>query len=98
MILCNKGANLQRSKTSASLEAAPQNTDNIEEENRGNIDQTDISTMPLEIPENEELVMWVWNNIITRDKMRRKSVAGFSPMVHFEKRKRYIAVKCHATK
>ena len=32
-------------------------------------------------------VIWVWNNIVTRDKMRRKSVAGTMPAVIYERSK-----------
>ena len=40
--------------------------------------------------EKEEVVIWVWNNIMTRDKMRRTSVTGCSaPIALYEKRKRY---------
>ena len=69
----HKGRNLQKSCTSASLEAYPKRSDSVDERNHVDIDDNSITYLQ---PEREEVVMWVWNNIITRDKMRRKSVAG----------------------
>ena len=46
--------------------------------NENDIDSTEV--------ENDD-VIWVWNNIVTRDKMRRKSVAGTMPAVIYERSK-----------
>ena len=78
---------MQKSSTSSSLEAYPKRSDSIDEKNHMEIDGNSIKYLQ---PEKEEVVKWVWNNIITRDKMRRKSVAGISPMIYFETRPRYI--------
>jgi hypothetical protein len=78
---------LQKSGTSASLEAYSKRSDSVDEKNPLDIDENSITYLQ---PEREEVVMWVWNNILTRDKMRRKSVAGVSPLVCFETRPRYI--------
>ena len=68
--------------TSSSLEDCPQQT-NI------NLDAENIMKLIKDPTEKEEVVIWVWNNIMTRDKMRRTSVAGCSaPIALYEKRKR----------
>ena len=90
MTILNKGGrrgSLQKSCTSASLEAYPKRSDSIDEKTHIEMNEYPLPYLP---PEREEVVMWVWNNIITRDKMRRKSVAGVPPVVHFETRPRYI--------
>ena len=68
--------------TSSSLEDCPQQT-NI------NLDTESIMKLIKDPSEKEEVVIWVWNNIMTRDKMRRTSVAGCSaPVALYEKQKR----------
>ena len=45
--------------------------------------ENDIDSIEVE----KDDVIWVWNNIVTRDKMRRKSVAGTMPAVIYERSK-----------
>ena len=45
--------------------------------------ENDIDSIEIE----KDDVIWVWNNIVTRDKMRRKSVAGTMPAVIYERSK-----------
>ena len=55
-----------------------------------NTEAENIMNLIKEPTEKEEVVIWVWNNIMTRDKMRRTSVTGCSaPITLYEKRKRY---------
>ena len=68
--------------TSSSLEDCPKHA-NV------SLDAENIMKLIKDPSEKEEVVIWVWNNIMTRDKMRRTSVAGCSaPTALYEKRKR----------
>ena len=81
---------MQKSATSSFLEANKA----LFREGKDQEEDTVALENDIECIESENLdVTWVWNNVITRDKMRRKSVAGFAPIVQFEKQKRYRVIQ-----
>ena len=86
IIIYQKGIKLQKSSTATTFEG----TKNKDLENKNNGKEIETRSSILQLLEKEEMDIWVWNNIITRDKMRRKSISGFAPFVNFERRKRYI--------
>ena len=95
LILHVKEIKEQTTSTYSSLECKSIDASNIEEESNYKMEEIDINYLQ---PQKEEMVMWVWNNIMTRDKMRRKSFSTFTPMYHFAQRKRYnIIAQYHFT-
>ena len=59
------------------------------QENKKNDGENEVNSIVPQQLEKEEMDIWVWNNIVTRDKMRRKSISGYAPFCNFERRKRY---------